>query len=67
MKCDYCGIEYEREPVVKVIRGKRHTFCSEYCFVLHHHGMPVPDMVNCGGANSVLVKVPDFRELIKRG
>ena len=64
MKCDYCSKEFEKDQVVRVIRGKRRTFCSEYCFTLAHHHMPVPDMVNCGGLNSQRVKVPDFRKLI---
>ena len=66
MKCDYCGRAFEKGAVKKTIRGKRHVFCSEYCFVLHHYNMPVPDMVNCGGANSVRVLAPDFREIIER-
>jgi hypothetical protein len=40
-RCEYCGRPIEAETVAKVIRGKRHTFCSEFCFRLHFYGVPV--------------------------
>jgi len=64
MKCDHCGEGFKQEPTVKTIRGKQHTFCSEFCFVLHHLRMPVYDMSNCGGPRSVRIPVPDFKELL---
>ena len=66
MKCAYCSQEIEEKQVRKTIRGKRHTFCTEYCYILHHYRMPLHDMVDCGGINSVRVStVPDLKKYIE--
>ena len=40
MKCNYCQRTFEKGPVKKIMRGKRHTFCSEYCYVLYFWKIP---------------------------
>lgn len=64
MKCDYCGQKFEKGGVEKIIRGERHIFCTECCYVLYHYKMPVLDMTNILGIRGRrLSSVPDFRQL----
>jgi len=66
MKCDYCGRTFAKNPVRKVIRGKRYTFCSEYCYILHFWEIPKHDheamyKMYC----PVTLSIRDIRELAK--
>lgn len=44
MQCEYCGRTIKRGPVRKVIRGKRHMFCSGTCYNLWFYKVPKFDM-----------------------
>lgn len=39
-KCEYCSRPIKGEPYNKVLRGKSHTFCSEFCFMLYFYDAP---------------------------
>ena len=67
MKCEYCNRVFEKEAVEKTIRGKKHVFCSEYCYVLYHHRVPMFDMdARVGWSSKTVPDVPDFRELLDK-
>ncbi|MBW2029248.1 MAG: hypothetical protein JRH06_06935 [Deltaproteobacteria bacterium] len=64
-ECYYCKRLFEKGPVVKIIKGKRRVFCSEYCYVLHRHRVPGYDMERTYSVIAKSFQVPDFRELLK--
>ncbi len=39
-QCEFCGRPITDEPVRKVLRGKSHSFCSDFCFRLHFFQAP---------------------------
>ena len=65
MKCEYCERVFEKGPVKKVIRRKRHIFCSESCFNLWFYKYPRFDMERMYSIYAVSVPVPDILELIE--
>lgn len=38
--CEFCHREIKGEPEVRIRRGKRHVYCSEFCFRLHFYNAP---------------------------
>ena len=68
MKCEYCERDFEKGEIQKKIRDNRHTFCSEYCYVLYFWKIPLHDheamyKMYC----PITFKIPDIRELIEEG
>ena len=39
-KCEYCSRVIKEEPVIKVLKGEKHTFCSAFCFRLFFYDAP---------------------------
>lgn len=39
-KCEYCGRPIKGEPEIRTRRGKKHVYCSEFCFRLHFYDAP---------------------------
>jgi len=39
-KCEYCSRPIKNELVNKIIRGKQHIFCTEFCFRLYFYSVP---------------------------
>lgn len=39
-QCEYCGRKITRGPEIKVRRGIKHVYCSEFCFRLHFYDVP---------------------------
>ncbi len=39
-KCEYCGRPIKGEPEIVVRRGKKHVYCSDFCFKLHFYDAP---------------------------
>jgi len=39
-QCEYCGRPIKKEPEVKVLRGIKHTYCSDFCFKLDFYDVP---------------------------
>lgn len=39
-QCEFCERPLKGEPVQKTLRGKTHTFCSEFCFRLFFYKTP---------------------------
>ena len=38
--CKYCGRPIKDEPVIKVLKGEEHIFCSAFCFRLFFYDAP---------------------------
>jgi len=67
LKCYYCGRKFEKGSVLKLIKMKKRIFCSEYCYVLHHHKVPTYDLERMYSGVAKSFQVPDFRELLEGG
>lgn len=39
-RCEYCGRPIKNEPEVIIRRGKKHIYCSDFCFKLHFYDVP---------------------------
>jgi hypothetical protein len=69
-QCEYCGRPIKGEPTKKTLRGKKHTFCSEFCFRLYFYkipGMSYEDLRKMYAVRCVSIKAPaDLRELIRK-
>jgi hypothetical protein len=39
-KCEYCGRPIKGAPEIRTCRGKKHVYCSEFCFRLHFYDAP---------------------------
>jgi hypothetical protein len=39
-KCEYCGRHIKGAPEIRTLRGKKHVYCSEFCFRLHFYDAP---------------------------
>lgn len=65
--CEYCSRPIKKNPVTKILRGKKHQFCTEFCFRLSFYDVPV---ISCDDLNKMYelrcvdVKSPDFRTLV---
>jgi hypothetical protein len=67
MKCEYCGRPIKSDPTDKVLRGQKHTFCSEFCFRLYFYDVPTityEDLQKMYALRCVSIKSPDFRSLV---
>jgi len=64
-KCEYCGRMIKGELVKKVLRGKRHVFCTEHCFRLYFYKIPKFDLEMMYSLFTASVSVPDFQTLIE--
>ena len=38
--CEYCGRPIKGDPEIKILRGAKHTYCSDFCFKLHFYDAP---------------------------
>jgi hypothetical protein len=66
-KCEYCSRPIKGGQVKKMIRGKRHIFCTEFCFRLYFYSVPTisyDDLKKMYELWCVDVKAPDFRTLV---
>jgi hypothetical protein len=66
-KCEYCGRLLKDDPTIKVLRGIKHTFCTEFCFRLYFYDVPhmsFEDLQKMYALRCVSIKSPDFRTLI---
>ena len=67
IQCEYCGRPIKGEPEIRVLRGKSHTFCTEFCYRLYFYEVPTityADLQNMYQVRCVSVKAPDFRTLV---
>ncbi|UCG67124.1 MAG: hypothetical protein JSW12_09110 [Deltaproteobacteria bacterium] len=39
-QCEYCGRPIKGKPEIRVRRGKKHVYCSEFCFRLDFYDVP---------------------------
>ena len=67
-KCEYCFRPIKDEPVMKVLKGKKHTFCSGFCFRLFFYDAPrisYDDLQKMYSFYCVSVPVQDFQNTLK--
>ena len=67
IKCEYCGRSIKGGPTDKELRGKKHTFCTEFCFRLYFYDVPAisyEDLYKMYALRCVSIKAPDFRTLV---
>lgn len=61
--CEFCGRPLTDLAVTKTLRGKEHTYCSEFCFRLffyHTKGMKYEDVKNMYAKRAVDITPMDF-------
>jgi hypothetical protein len=66
-KCEYCGRPIKGDPTIKVLRGQKHTFCTEFCFRFYFYDVPTityEDLQKMYALRCVSIKSPDFRTLV---
>ena len=66
-KCEYCSRPIKNELVNKIIRGKQHIFCTEFCFRLYFYSVPTisfDDLNKMYSLWCVEVEAPEFRTLV---
>ena len=67
-KCEYCGRPITGEPTIKNLRGKKHTFCSGFCFRLSFYDVPTITYENLQKMYSfycVSVPLTDFQNTLQ--
>ncbi|OGO08080.1 MAG: hypothetical protein A2Y92_03080 [Chloroflexi bacterium RBG_13_57_8] len=65
--CEYCERPLKSPPVIKKLRGKKHVFCTEFCFRLSFYDVPritYKDLKKMYKLRCVTVNAPDFRTLV---
>jgi hypothetical protein len=65
--CEYCSRPIKNDPCIKILRGQKHTFCSEFCFRFYFYDVPTityTDLQKMYALRCVSIKAPDFRTLI---
>jgi hypothetical protein len=58
--CEYCGRPIKGEPEIKVLRGVKRIYCSDFCFKLHFYDAPTisyDDLQNMYKLRCVSVKL----------
>jgi hypothetical protein len=69
IQCEYCGRPIKGEPEIRVRRGKKHIFCSEFCFRLHFYSVPTityDDLQKMYAMYCVSVPAQDYHETLNR-
>ena len=67
-KCEYCSRPVNGEPVNKVLRGEKHTFCSEFCFRLYFYDAPkisYADLQKMYSFYCVNIPAQDYQKIIR--
>ena len=39
-RCEYCGRPIGDNPEIKILRGVKHVYCSDFCFKLYFYDVP---------------------------
>jgi hypothetical protein len=58
--CEYCGRTIQGEHEIRIRRGKKHVYCSDFCFKLHFYDAPTisyEDLQNMYKLRCVSVKL----------
>jgi hypothetical protein len=66
-KCEYCSRLITSKPVNKILRNRKHVFCSEFCFRLYFYDVPVISYENLQKMYSfycVSVPAQEFRKVL---
>ena len=65
-QCECCNRPIQGTPEIKTLRGKEHTFCSEFCFRLYFYNAPkvsYDDMKKMYELRFLPMDVPDLHYL----
>jgi hypothetical protein len=65
-QCECCERPIKGTPEIKTLRGKEHTFCSEFCFRLYFYSAPkvsYDDMKKMYTLRFIAMDVPDLHYL----
>jgi hypothetical protein len=65
--CEFCKRPIKNDPTIKILRSKKHTFCSEFCFRLYFYDVPnmtFDDLQKMYALRCASIKAPDFRTLV---
>jgi hypothetical protein len=68
LKCEYCDRTIKDEPVIKLLKGESHAFCSAFCFRLFFYDAPkisYDDLQKMYSFYCVSVPVPDFQNSLR--
>lgn len=68
-QCEFCTRPLKGDPVHKVLRGKTHTFCSEFCFRLFFYktpGMKYSDLKKMYAVRTVDLVPQDFTKYLTK-
>jgi hypothetical protein len=66
-ECEYCSRLITGKPVNKILRNRKHVFCSEFCFRLYFYGVPTISYDNLQKMYSfycISVPMQDFRKVL---
>lgn len=68
LTCEKCRREIRYDPVIKTVKSKQKTYCSEHCFLLDFYNLPFSyeSLRKCYEYFCLRFKAPEFRELDKR-
>jgi len=65
-QCEFCNRPIKQTPEIRMLRGKEHTFCTEFCFRLYFYNAPkcgYDDMKNMYALRFIPMEVPDLHYL----
>ena len=68
-ECEFCGRPLKGTAVQKVLRGKTHTYCSEFCFRLFFYkapGMKFSDVQNMYAARAINLVPQDMTKYLTK-
>jgi hypothetical protein len=68
MRCEYCARPIKYSPVKKVLKGREHTYCSEFCFRLHFYSVPAisyDDLQKMYQMYCVSLPAPDYYRTLR--
>jgi hypothetical protein len=69
-ECEYCRRPILDAPVVKILRSKKHTFCTEFCFRLYFYDVPrisYSDLQKMYSLRCVSIQAPNLGKLLEEG
>ncbi|MEM0488172.1 MAG: hypothetical protein ABIM21_00550 [candidate division WOR-3 bacterium] len=62
LKCEYCGRPIKGNPEVRIRRGVKRIYCSEFCYRLHFYNVPritYEDLQRMYSLRTISVKLPE--------
>jgi hypothetical protein len=66
-QCEYCGRPIKGEPEIRVRRGIKHVYCSDFCFRLDFYDVPTityADLQKMYSMYCVSVPAEDYHKIL---